>query len=135
MFIHGSVVAVRYVEALLSGYRAAPHSPGLPVPALTPPCLRSPSSPSPSLPRPGLPGEDRRYMAARCLGELCRKMGERVLGRIIPILRQGAFADSAAKRQGVCLGLKEVSVCVCVRVAATKSVYLELGVREVCCRD
>ncbi|GLC46160.1 hypothetical protein PLESTB_001196200 [Pleodorina starrii] len=53
-------------------------------------------------------GEDRRQAAARCLGELVRKMGERVLARIIPILREGIGADSAATRQGVCLGLKEV---------------------------
>ncbi|GIL73837.1 hypothetical protein Vretimale_5312 [Volvox reticuliferus] len=53
-------------------------------------------------------GEDQRQAAARCLGELVRKMGERVLARIIPILREGINSDSAATRQGVCLGLKEV---------------------------
>ncbi len=35
-------------------------------------------------------------------------MGERVLARIVPILRDGISSDSAATRQGVCLGLKEV---------------------------
>ncbi|KXZ48792.1 hypothetical protein GPECTOR_25g376 [Gonium pectorale] len=53
-------------------------------------------------------GEDCRAAAARCLGELVRKMGERVLGRIVPILREGVSSPSAATRQGVCLGLKEV---------------------------
>ncbi|GIL49256.1 hypothetical protein Vafri_5386 [Volvox africanus] len=53
-------------------------------------------------------GDDRRQAAARCLGELVRKMGERVLMRIIPILREGISSISAATRQGVCLGLKEV---------------------------
>ncbi|GFR52597.1 hypothetical protein Agub_g15194, partial [Astrephomene gubernaculifera] len=53
-------------------------------------------------------GEDRRQAAARCLGELVRKMGERVLARIVPILREGISSESAATRQGVCLGLKEV---------------------------
>ncbi len=53
--------------------------------------------------------EDIRAAAARCLGELVRKMGDRVLGRIVPILREGVASPSAATRQGVCLGLKEVS--------------------------
>jgi hypothetical protein len=35
-------------------------------------------------------------------------MGERVLHRIIPILREHMERDSAATRQGVCSGLKEV---------------------------
>ncbi|GAX75317.1 hypothetical protein CEUSTIGMA_g2762.t1 [Chlamydomonas eustigma] len=52
--------------------------------------------------------EDRRIMAARCTGELCRKMGERVLSRIMPILRDGIHSEEAGTRQGVCLGLKEV---------------------------
>ena len=47
-------------------------------------------------------------MASRCVGELCRKMGERVLTRIMPILREGVGGAEAATRRGVCLGLKEV---------------------------
>ena len=37
-------------------------------------------------------GEERRETAGRCLGELVRKMGERVLSTIIPILAQGMEA-------------------------------------------
>lgn len=47
-------------------------------------------------------------MAGRCLGELVRKMGDRVLGHIIPILQQGMAAEGASTRQGVCYGLKEL---------------------------
>ncbi|KAI3427088.1 hypothetical protein D9Q98_007027 [Chlorella vulgaris] len=54
------------------------------------------------------PGEDRRQMAGRCLGELVRKMGDRILAQIIPILRQGMASPEATTRQGVCNGLKEV---------------------------
>ncbi|GBF89654.1 hypothetical protein Rsub_02372, partial [Raphidocelis subcapitata] len=52
--------------------------------------------------------EDRRTAAARCLGELVRKMGERVLHRMLPILRDSMASDSASTRQGVCAGLREV---------------------------
>ena len=38
-------------------------------------------------------GEERRETAGRCLGELVRKMGERVLATIIPILAQGMQAS------------------------------------------
>ncbi|PRW50843.1 Translational activator GCN1 isoform A [Chlorella sorokiniana] len=54
------------------------------------------------------PGEDRRQMAGRCLGELVRKMGDRILSQIIPILREGMASPAATTRQGVCNGLKEV---------------------------
>lgn len=38
-------------------------------------------------------------MAGRCLGELVRKMGDRILAQIVPILKQGMVAESAATRQ------------------------------------
>ena len=53
--------------------------------------------------------EDRRQTAGKCLGELVRKLGERVLPEIFPILRDGLDpCRSAQTRQGVCLGLAEV---------------------------
>jgi HEAT repeat protein len=52
--------------------------------------------------------EERRLVAGRALGEVVRKLGERVLPEIVPILRTGLAADSGATRQGVCLGLAEV---------------------------
>ncbi len=47
-------------------------------------------------------------MAGRCLGELVRKMGDRVLQQIIPILVKGMQDPEPSTRQGVCTGLKEV---------------------------
>lgn len=38
-------------------------------------------------------------MAGRCLGELVRKMGDRILSQIIPILRDGMASDQATTRQ------------------------------------
>lgn len=47
-------------------------------------------------------------MAGRCLGELVRKMGDRVLQQIIPILVRGMQDGEPSTRQGVCTGLREV---------------------------
>ena len=52
--------------------------------------------------------DERRGTASRCLGELVRKLGERVLPEVFPILRDGLGSDAAATREGVCLGLAEV---------------------------
>ena len=38
-------------------------------------------------------------MAGRCLGELVRKMGDRILSQIVPILKQGMTAEEASTRQ------------------------------------
>ncbi|XP_010550811.1 PREDICTED: eIF-2-alpha kinase activator GCN1 [Tarenaya hassleriana] len=54
------------------------------------------------------PSSERRQVAGRALGELVRKLGERVLPLIIPILSQGLKDPDASRRQGVCIGLNEV---------------------------
>ncbi|CAI9090959.1 OLC1v1025859C1 [Oldenlandia corymbosa var. corymbosa] len=51
---------------------------------------------------------ERRQVAGRSLGELVRKLGERVLPLIIPILSQGLNDQDPSRRQGVCIGLSEV---------------------------
>ncbi|GJN23498.1 hypothetical protein PR202_gb11149 [Eleusine coracana subsp. coracana] len=51
---------------------------------------------------------ERRQVAGRALGELVRKLGERVLPSIIPILSQGLKDPNSGRRQGVCIGLSEV---------------------------
>ncbi|TVU45340.1 hypothetical protein EJB05_04825 [Eragrostis curvula] len=51
---------------------------------------------------------ERRQVAGRAIGELVRKLGERVLPSIIPILSQGLTDPNASRRQGVCIGLSEV---------------------------
>ncbi|KAK8951558.1 hypothetical protein KSP39_PZI003863 [Platanthera zijinensis] len=56
------------------------------------------------------PSPDRRQVAARSLGELVRKLGERVLPSIIPFLSQGLKDPNTSRRQGVCIGLSEVMV-------------------------
>ncbi|KAK9735623.1 hypothetical protein RND81_04G216500 [Saponaria officinalis] len=54
------------------------------------------------------PSNERRQVAGRSLGELVRKLGERVLPLIIPILSQGLKDPDSSRRQGVCIGLSEV---------------------------
>ncbi|KAK9919349.1 hypothetical protein M0R45_027948 [Rubus argutus] len=51
---------------------------------------------------------ERRQVAGRALGELVRKLGERVLPLVIPILSQGLKDSDTSRRQGVCIGLSEV---------------------------
>lgn len=51
---------------------------------------------------------DKRQVAARTLGDLVKKLGERVLPEIIPILEKGLDSDQADQRQGVCIGLSEI---------------------------
>mmetsp|Transcript_16894 Transcript_16894/g.43290 ORF Transcript_16894/g.43290 Transcript_16894/m.43290 type:complete len:796 (-) Transcript_16894:157-2544(-) len=53
-------------------------------------------------------GEERQQMAGRCVGELVRKMGERVLHVVVPILTEGISSPELSTRRGVCYGLKEV---------------------------
>lgn len=51
---------------------------------------------------------DKRQVAARTLGDLVKKLGERVLPEIIPILEEGLSSPQPEKRQGVCVGLSEI---------------------------
>ncbi|XP_050338070.1 eIF-2-alpha kinase activator GCN1 [Bactrocera neohumeralis] len=51
---------------------------------------------------------DKRQVAARTLGDLVRKLGERVLPEIIPILEKGLNSEHPDQRQGVCIGLSEI---------------------------
>lgn len=52
--------------------------------------------------------EERRGVAGRTLGELVKKLGDRVLPQVIPLLADGLDSSDAATRMGVCLGLSEV---------------------------
>ncbi|KAK2523012.1 Gcn1 [Columba guinea] len=51
---------------------------------------------------------DKRTVAARTLGDLVRKLGEKILPEIIPILEEGLRSDKSDERQGVCIGLSEI---------------------------
>ncbi|XP_059977686.1 stalled ribosome sensor GCN1 isoform X2 [Lagenorhynchus albirostris] len=51
---------------------------------------------------------DKRTIAARTLGDLVRKLGEKILPEIIPILEEGLRSRKSDERQGVCIGLSEI---------------------------
>ena len=54
------------------------------------------------------PSYDKRQVAARTLGDVARKLGEKVLPEIIPILEKGLESERSDQRQGVCIGLSEI---------------------------
>ena len=51
---------------------------------------------------------DKRQIAASTLVDIVRKLGERILPDIIPILEHGLHSERAEQRQGVCIGLTEI---------------------------
>ncbi|XP_071479229.1 stalled ribosome sensor GCN1-like [Diadema antillarum] len=51
---------------------------------------------------------DKRQVAARTLGDLVRKLGDRVLPEMIPVLEKGLDSTESDQRQGVCIGLSEI---------------------------
>ncbi|KAI8994402.1 armadillo-type protein [Gaertneriomyces semiglobifer] len=46
--------------------------------------------------------------AARCLGDLVRKLGDSILHSILPILKKGLTSDQTQIRQGVCVAMTEI---------------------------
>jgi len=52
--------------------------------------------------------EERQQTASRCLGEVVRKLGERVLISVLPIMKEGLNHELAEHREGVALGLAEI---------------------------
>ena len=53
--------------------------------------------------------EEQRNSSGQCLGELVKKLGDRVLPRIVPILMEGAHSDDPLTRVGVLNGMREVA--------------------------
>lgn len=52
--------------------------------------------------------EDTQETAAKCLGDLVKKLGDKLLPDIIPILENDLKSDDATKRRGICNGLAEI---------------------------
>ena len=48
------------------------------------------------------------FQKLKKLDNLVKKLGERVLPEIIPILKEGLESEAPEKRQGVCVGLSEI---------------------------
>ena len=51
---------------------------------------------------------EQRAVAAKCLGEIVRKLGDKVLPIVIPHLRKGLQSEESMVRRGVCVGLSEI---------------------------
>ncbi|EGG22499.1 HEAT repeat-containing protein [Cavenderia fasciculata] len=51
---------------------------------------------------------EKRQIAAKTLGDVVSKLGDRILPEILPILQRGLDSEEEETRQGVCIGLTEV---------------------------
>lgn len=78
---------------------------------------------------------DKRQIAARTLGDLVKKLGERVLPEIIPILEKSLDSEESGKRQGVCVGLSEIMVSTSREMVLTFVDSLVPTVRKALCDD
>ncbi|KAL7064641.1 hypothetical protein AAHC03_05229 [Spirometra sp. Aus1] len=56
----------------------------------------------------GSPIREQQQVAGRALGDLVRKLGERVLPEIVPYLEDGLNVEDGDRRRGVCNGLIEI---------------------------
>ena len=74
-----------------------------------------------------------RSPAARTLGELVKKLGERVLPDILPILEAGLSDEDVARRQGVCIALVEIMDASSREVISLFSASLIPAVRKALC--
>ena len=54
------------------------------------------------------PVYDKRQVAGQTLGDLVRKLGERVLPELFPMLEKGLKSSIAQEREGVCFGLSQI---------------------------
>ena len=62
---------------------------------------------------------DKRMVASRTLGDLVKKLSDRILPEVVPILEVALKTDDVIQRQGVCLGLSEI-------IAATSKEQVEV---------
>ncbi|THD24819.1 Translational activator gcn1 [Fasciola hepatica] len=56
----------------------------------------------------GSSNREQQQLAARALGDVVRKLGERILPEVIPLLVLGLDSTDADQRRGVCTGLMEI---------------------------
>ena len=70
---------------------------------------------------------DHRQVAARTLGDMVRKLGQRVLPEVVPLLEERLQSESQQERQGVCIGLSEIIKCSDVESVSLPLVALGVG--------
>lgn len=59
-----------------------------------------------------------------------RKLGEKILPEIIPILEEGLRSQKSDERQGVCIGLSEI-----MKSTSRDAVSIFQGSRQLCTAD
>lgn len=79
------------------------------------------------------PDEDLQGTASRALRDVARRLGDSLLPTVLPVLQAEMKAPSAARRQGVCLGLEAVLHAVSARDLDDHSTLVVSSVRTALC--
>lgn len=69
-------------------------------------------------------------IAAATMGELCRKLGDKIIGDIIPMIKKASESQSAQTREGACMAISEVMSVFLIRVTYTTADVFLLAQRE-----
>ena len=80
--------------------------------------------------------ENKRMLAARCLGEIVQKLGEFVVPHVLEVLNNGMSSEDAVTRQVVCMGFVQVlSNCSAAVVKSWGDAFLQSLKVSICDED
>ncbi|GMR42536.1 hypothetical protein PMAYCL1PPCAC_12731 [Pristionchus mayeri] len=79
--------------------------------------------------------EERQQTGAKCLGELVRKMGEKIILEVLPVLEEYQQSDETEKRLGVAVALHEIIANMSKDTLAHYLTQIVVPIRTALCDD